>query len=272
MGGEALWRARRRQAALPYFPSRRRLSQEAARVTGRTAFARGSRTILATAPFFLGLFFLSGCDDRYPDNLAYGLRTDTIVDDVPTDADKQPAEFDLPGQYPNTLATLSDKGAKVINPADAKALPADKRRELEKALVKRFGTPASPKVEEVSESTSDLLKLSPSTLKQGSQLFRRHCLHCHGLTGNGQGPTAPWVHPHPRDFRRGIFKFTSTTQPQGDARKPRRQDLLRTLREGIEGTSMPTFGILPDKELEAIVSYVIHLSLRGEVELYTMKE
>ena len=34
---------------------------------------------------------------------------------------------------------------------------------------------------------------------------------------------------------------------------------------------MPTFGILPDKELEAIVSYVIHLSLRGEVELYTMR-
>src|SRR5262249_3509218 len=48
--------------------------------------------------------------------------------------------------------------------------------------------------------------------------------------------------------------------------KPRREDLLRTLRMGIEGSAMPAFGILPDDDLESMVSYVIHLSLRGEVE------
>jgi hypothetical protein len=73
------------------------------------------------------------------------------------------------------------------------------------------------------------------------------------------------VSPHPRDYRQGIFKFTSSSQGEGQ-RKPRREDLLRTLREGIDGTSMPSFRLLPDSDLEALASYVIHLSLRGEVE------
>jgi len=93
------------------------------------------------------------------------------------------------------------------------------------------------------------------------------------VAGNGRGPTAPWVNPHPRDYRLGKFKFTSTNAMKlGTERKPRRADLLRTLREGIEPTSMPSFGLLPEDELDALVSYVIHLSMRGELEFRVMKE
>jgi mono/diheme cytochrome c family protein len=46
--------------------------------------------------------------------------------------------------------------------------------------------------------------------------------------------------------------------------------LLRTLREGIEGTSMPSFRLLADDDLEALASYVIHLSMRGEIEYQVM--
>src|SRR5207244_3835487 len=53
-------------------------------------------------------------------------------------------------------------------------------------------------------------------------------------------------------------------------RKPRREDLIHVVTAGIEGTSMPSFGLLKLDEREAIVSYVIHLSLRGEVEYLTM--
>jgi mono/diheme cytochrome c family protein len=90
------------------------------------------------------------------------------------------------------------------------------------------------------------------------------------VAGNGRGPTAAWVNPHPRDYRLGKFKFTSTKG--GNERKPRRADLLRTLREGIESTSMPSFGLLREAELEALVSYVIHLSMRGQIEFQVMKE
>jgi len=58
----------------------------------------------------------------------------------------------------------------------------------------------------------------------------------------------------------------------GNERKPRRADLLRTLQQGVEGTSMPSFGLLKEEELEALVSYVIHLSIRGQLEFQVMKE
>jgi mono/diheme cytochrome c family protein len=108
------------------------------------------------------------------------------------------------------------------------------------------------------------------TLARGSELYRRHCLHCHGLAGDGRGPTGAWVDPHPRDYRQGMFKFLSTNKAQAGTGKPRKDDLLRTLEKGIDGTSMPAFGLLPRRELEQLVSYVIHLSLRGETEYQTL--
>jgi mono/diheme cytochrome c family protein len=88
-------------------------------------------------------------------------------------------------------------------------------------------------------------------------------LQCHGLTGDGRGPTGLWVQPHPRDFRRGLFKFVSAGNGSG---KPRRADLMRTVEAGLPGTAMPSFGMLPEDERDKIVSYVIHLSVRGQVE------
>ncbi len=139
------------------------------------------------------------------------------------------------------------------------------RKPLGAALVDLFGTPAKPKVGLDDAEEAKKHKLDGDTLAKGSVLYRRHCLHCHGLSGDGRGPTAPWVNPHPRDYRLGKFKFTSSAESQG-ARKARREDLLRTLRQGVEGTSMPSFGLLSEDDLEHLVSYVIHLSLRGEVE------
>jgi mono/diheme cytochrome c family protein len=153
---------------------------------------------------------------------------------------------------------------------------AEHHRELDKVLGELFGTPAQPKVigagaaGEVVSALSDALKLDGATLEMGSAIYRHQCLHCHGLSGDGRGPTAPWVSPHPRDYRQGVFKFTSSKQDEGE-RKPLKQDLVRTIREGIEGTSMPSFRLLPDEQIDALASYVIHLSLRGETEFYVIR-
>ncbi len=142
------------------------------------------------------------------------------------------------------------------------------RPALDAALKDLFGTPAKPKVALDDPDP----KLAEATLAKGSSLYRRHCLHCHGLTGDGRGPTGPWVNPHPRDYREGKFKFTSTFVGTG-LRKARREDLVRTLKSGIEGTSMPSFALLDEPtEIEPLVSYVIHLSLRGQVELAILKD
>lgn len=97
----------------------------------------------------------------------------------------------------------------------------------------------------------------------GYALYRRHCQHCHGSSGDGNGPTAEFLYPRPRDYRKGLFKFTSTATSQ----KPTRADLRKTLLEGLHGTSMPAFDALMSAgEIEQVIDYVVFLSMRGEYE------
>ena len=103
----------------------------------------------------------------------------------------------------------------------------------------------------------------------GYSLYRLHCLHCHGVSGAGDGPTAPFLYPRPRDYRKGLFKFTST--PTGV--KPTRDDLRKTIKYGLHGTSMPAFeALLTEPETEMVVDYLIFLSMRGETELGLIDE
>jgi mono/diheme cytochrome c family protein len=235
------------------------------------------RTIAGLALLAVGVLFITGCDtEGYSDDMRYPLRTDPIFLKAP---DTQPYAVDPPGALNHLPERIKELGGKILDPKDLAAKKSKERGQLEKRLEEVFGTPAHPKVDgklgDSEEDIADALKLKDDDgkdrLAAGSRLFRRHCLHCHGLTGDGHGPTAEWVNPHPRDYRKGIFKFTSSNQDAGK-RKPRREDLKRTLHNGIEGTSMPSFGLLLDSELEELVGYVVHLSLRGEVESVVMQK
>ena len=108
-------------------------------------------------------------------------------------------------------------------------------------------------------------------LQEGRLQYMQHCMHCHGVNGNGNGPTVQSAtrnnlkhrfSPLPRDYRRGLFKFTST---KGGFRA-RRDDLKRTIQFGLAGTYMPSFRLLEDDKLDAIVEYVRWLAMRGELE------
>ena len=231
------------------------------------SFRRPKAWILGAA---LASTLLPGCDmDGYPAGMPYPPRTDALVIGKP---ERDAPAIDLPGEFPKILfANLSGaEKDKLLLDVD-KVLPAQ-RNELDEILVNLFGTPANPKV---SSSSTDLqplvdslktgLKLDDATLARGSQLYRQQCLHCHGVTGDGHGSTGPWVNPHPRDYRRGVFKFTSSKQDEG-RRKPRREDLVRTIFEGIDGSSMPSFRVLGTEDIDALAAYVVHLSVRGELE------
>ena len=236
-------------------------------------------------------FTLAGCgQDRHPSystNLRYGIRQDPIVIE-PKELGDDRYEPDRPGVLP--LMNISDiqkpdhpyhkkKDRLEVALRDPRLLSDKDRESLEKGLEEMFGTPAHPKVdikagEGFDPKDLDVLKVDATTLAEGSKLYRVHCLHCHGVPGDGRGPTARWVNPHPRDFRVGLFKFQSIdrTTKDGNAELPAsRADLLRTLRQGIEGTAMPSFNLLQDKELQDIISYVIHLGIRGKVEHWILK-
>ena len=106
-------------------------------------------------------------------------------------------------------------------------------------------------------------KSETNHLQRGAEIYQSHCAACHGVSGDGAGPTATFMYPRPRDYRRGTFKFTST--PYGA--KPLREDLLRTIRQGARGTAMPAFVLFPEEDLQAVVDYVLVLTHRGELEL-----
>jgi mono/diheme cytochrome c family protein len=141
------------------------------------------------------------------------------------------------------------------------------QQDIADTLGAMFGTPDEPFV--LPETGLDLRKLKMAagpvwSDQEGGKhgLYRRHCVHCHGISGDGRGPTAILLNPYPRDYRNGVFKFKSTY----NADRPTEEDLHRTLHEGIPGTAMPSFALLPPDEVDALVEYVKYLSIRGQME------
>ncbi|MEO1524076.1 MAG: cytochrome c [Planctomycetota bacterium] len=134
---------------------------------------------------------------------------------------------------------------------------------------KEFGTPDEPSLPALFEEDDyqglislEKLKRAAGPVAEGSGLYRKHCASCHGDTGNGRGVNAAVSNPYPRDYRLGIFKFKSTRR----GAKPTRDDIARTIRHGIPGTTMVKIPELTDDDIDALTDYVIYLSLRGQLE------
>jgi mono/diheme cytochrome c family protein len=125
-------------------------------------------------------------------------------------------------------------------------------------IVDRTGQPAA-----LDASEGDTVQVLGSGLQNGRNLYLRHCMHCHGVSGDGAGPTAQYFRVRPRDYRQGIIKFTST---KAAVPRPSRDDLFRIIKLGVPGTYMPSFMLLPDDEVKLIAEYVRWLAMRGEME------
>ena len=110
----------------------------------------------------------------------------------------------------------------------------------------------------------------PNPVEGGYALYRRNCLHCHGVFGAGDGPTSAFLYPRPRDYRPGIYKFTSTNPVNA---KPSRADLRKSILYGLHGTSMPGFeALMTPSQIEQVIDYMTFLSIRGETERYLIDE
>lgn len=163
---------------------------------------------------------------------------------------------------------------------EARELPPKQRDEVAEYLERRYGTYRFPRLritaadastpEGSDEEPQSELKdqVPPARLEHGRDVYAQQCLGCHGVTGAGDGPAAEYLDPPPRDYRKGLFKFTST--PRG--RKPRQEDLQRIIRHGAKGTSMPAFPWMEHEDVEAVIDYVKSLSSRGELELELIRE
>jgi mono/diheme cytochrome c family protein len=148
-------------------------------------------------------------------------------------------------------------------------------------LTSLFGTPDDPRFPALlgaEDPVLEILDIENLSLAAGpvnsdkdgtpSGLYREHCAHCHGISGDGAGPTAAFLNPYPRDFRLSKFKFKSTPLRQ----PPTDHDLETILRNGIPGTAMPSFRTLSDNEFAALIDYVKYLTIRGQFERYLLAE
>lgn len=104
--------------------------------------------------------------------------------------------------------------------------------------------------------------LEVDRLPAGRRAFLNECAGCHGRTGDGGGPAATDLDPRPRNFRSGVFKFTSTNTGQ----KPKRADLFKVITRGLAGSAMPDFRLLNGERRHDLVEYVRWLSMKGEFE------
>lgn len=220
----------------------------------------------------------SGCGRvEWSDDLEYPDRTSPVVH-MEKPPDQSPPGFPPPGKLPVVPEWLTSRGVAVLEPSTLAGSPWAARwlSALKEESARHFGSPGKPRV--AASDTPALaalafeMGLTEPKLAEGARLYRRLCVQCHGISGDGVGAASLWLSPAPRDLRTGDFKFISTAEhklPSGFQplkARPRADDIVKTLTGGLEGTSMPSFALLGDGPIDALAAYVVHLSVRGELE------
>ncbi len=85
-------------------------------------------------------------------------------------------------------------------------------------------------------------------------VYMKRCAQCHGEEGDGQGPAAAFLYPKPRDFTLAVFKYKTT---HADDEFPTDADLLKTIRDGLNGTAMPGWKtILSEAEMRGLIRLI----------------
>jgi len=147
--------------------------------------ARGSAVVTA---ILAALVDLPGCGPEfppYPSDLKYPTRTEPIIKATLTTV---PANFEKPGELFTILWGLDEEDRKknVLYPKAASENQRQRIAELEEKLVSLFGSPRHPTVQGIDDSLKEALKVDDEALDRGARLYRVHCLHCHGVVGNGR--------------------------------------------------------------------------------------
>ncbi|MGB7293666.1 MAG: cytochrome c/FTR1 family iron permease [Thermodesulfobacteriota bacterium] len=91
------------------------------------------------------------------------------------------------------------------------------------------------------------------SLNSGRELYVKNCSRCHGILGYGDGPLASSLNPPPMNFT--DMSSTATLSPF---------KIYNTTSFGIQGTKMPSFPNLSDREKWNLAFYVMTLGIDGK--------
>ena len=98
--------------------------------------------------------------------------------------------------------------------------------------------------------------------KPGKALYQRYCIFCHGVDGDGNGVSAPYLDPKPRDFTKATYKCRSTASGS----LPLDIDLYNTITRGVHASGMPSWRPLLRQDRADLVAYVKTFSSRFQEE------
>jgi len=79
----------------------------------------------------------------------------------------------------------------------------------------------------------------------GKMLYTINCASCHGPDGQGNGPRAVGLNPPPRNYKTETFKFGNDIV-----------SIRNTILQGSPGSSMPSFALLPQRDVWAMAHFV----------------
>lgn len=89
------------------------------------------------------------------------------------------------------------------------------------------------------------LNKAPS-VATSQEAFQNLCMRCHGDKGDGKGMIATYLDPSPRDFTNVGFMNSKLTER-----------LQASIKNGVDGTSMPAFGkVLTDEQIKGLLDYI----------------
>lgn len=92
--------------------------------------------------------------------------------------------------------------------------------------------------------------------QRGDKLFLKHCVTCHGESGNGRGPRAVFLTPKPRNF------LTETFREKFD--RPR---IYTAVALGKFGTEMPAWlKALPEQDVADVSEYLFQRFVLKNIE------
>jgi len=166
------------------------------------------------------------------------------------------------GEY----AEMLDFSANALQQAQALPAHADKARVVTLAGQLRAAVQAKAAADDVAQLAHQAAQLlvaaypmpvAPAKapdITKGAQLFQQICASCHGATGGGDGPAAQGLDPQPIAF--------------SDAQRANARSLMalyQVTSQGVEGTSMVSFGALPEDDRWALAYFVGGLSYNDEL-------
>ena len=110
--------------------------------------------------------------------------------------------------------------------------------------------------ETVKERRQAPTKKHEPSLKRGKQMYFKKCAFCHGEKGKGDGPSAEYTFPQPRNLTKGHIKIRSTSY----GKIPTDKDLFNAITHGMRGTTMPGWKHLSESDRQSLILYIKSLS------------